>query len=95
MTLPSLKQTVQAMYQTLCPALWEGDVLLRWAETAPVSPGRPPRGPPLSAPPGPAGGAVFHTLSIFENIWGASCVSCPFFPGAAPAFLHFAPLRNR
>ena len=31
MTLPSLKQTVQAMYQTLCPALWEGDVLLRWA----------------------------------------------------------------
>lgn len=31
MTLPSLKQAVQAMYQTLCPALWEGDVLLRWA----------------------------------------------------------------
>ena len=54
-----------------------------------------PAGPPLSAPPGPAGGAVFHTLSIFESIWGASCVSCPFFPGAAPAFLHFAPLRNR
>ena len=31
MTLPSLKQAVQAMYQTLCPALWEGDVLLQWA----------------------------------------------------------------
>ena len=43
MTLPSLKQAVQAMYQTLCPALWEGDVLLQWAETTPVPPGRPPR----------------------------------------------------
>ena len=65
MTLPSLKQAVQAMYQTLCPALWEGDVLLRWAETAPVSPGRPPR---RTAPLRPAGPSRRGGFSYFVHI---------------------------